>query len=302
VVVDRHIAVRVDADHGEAGRLQTVEDAGKRAEDEGALVDHGAQRRERDAGPAPVGGAVDVAEEHVADVAVAGDDLPEFGGVGEPDPVEIGDPERHRSVVEEQEGAAVFRGRENAVEPFQPLRAEKAAGLSLDHAVEEDEAVGADIEGGLEKSAGKRGYLRENGAQRDPVVVIPGNRVPRHGKAGERPGERPVGLGLAPVGEIAGDGDERGIGMLLVHVVDRRREPLRGIEPVEPPPRRNEMRIGDVDELEAGHRVFPPVEGGEGRVQRRAERGKPPRAAAPDLPEIRRFLCGDSIAARGARR
>ncbi len=54
---------------------------------------------------------------------------------------------------------------------------------------------------------------------------------------------------LAPMREIAGDDDEGNIGMIAVDAVDGCREPPGGIEPVDLAAARDEMGVGEDDEL-----------------------------------------------------
>ena len=94
--------------------------------------------------------------------------------------------------------------------------------------------------------ARRRRQLAEAG--RAPIMVADQHDV-GHLQRPHAVEEIAVGLHLAPMREIAGDDRNLRVGVMLVDVGDRSIEARPGIEPVEFEAGRDEMRIGDVNEL-----------------------------------------------------
>jgi len=79
-------------------------------------------------------------------------------------------------------------------------------------------------------------------------MVADENRV-GHAQGTHGGAEIAISIHFPPVGEIAGDNGELGIGVVMIDVGDGRVEPRSGVEPIEPQAGANEVGIGDLDQL-----------------------------------------------------
>ena len=94
----------------------------------------------------------------------------------------------------------------------------------------------------------------EDGAERLAAIVIAHHQHDRDSQSCQPVFERFIRTLLAPMGEIARHDHECKVVVVAVDQLDRRREPCSGIERIETTTGRNEVRVGQDNEL---HRTDP---------------------------------------------
>ena len=101
--------------------------------------------------------------------------------LAEADLVELREADPDRGVVHREDHRAVRRG-ELALDPADPLRADRAAGLALDLGVQVQDPDRAAVDRVVEElaGAGDAGVIRERVAQVLAPVVVAGDGVDRH--------------------------------------------------------------------------------------------------------------------------
>jgi hypothetical protein len=84
---------------------------------------------------------------------------------------------------------------------------------------------------------------------RPRVVVVAHHEVPGRAERRQDVGQRPVGGGLALVGQVAAEHAEGGVGVVGVDVGDAGGEPLQRVDPVDLPARGHQVGVADLDDL-----------------------------------------------------
>ncbi len=137
-------------------------------------------------------------------------------------------------------------------EPVEAGCAEASAVCGRIKGVEQDECAGGSLAHALNEACGVDRVIGKGGAKRGPVVMVSHEQAIGRLERVERPTQCSVGGGLAVLGEIASHEDERRIVMMRVDVGDRGGKPRIRIEPIKRRPRRRQMGIGEVDDLQHG--------------------------------------------------
>src|SRR6185437_16826881 len=99
----------------------------------------------------------------------------------------------------------IWRFREPAIEPFEPLRAEPAAAFAGDQRVEGDETDGMMLDRILQEAAPRQQALVGEGvAHRVALVMIAGDDIDRTGERRQQLAEQIIFIGPPEIAEIAG--------------------------------------------------------------------------------------------------
>jgi len=215
-----------------------------------------------------------MAEEDVADV-VAVEKLRESLGLVQLDPVHQRVADGEGWMVHEEIGRGAVDARQLRSEPIAARRIiEAGRGRRAFQRIEKEKVTAVARDGALHVSLAAE-HLAKVGA----VVVIAEHEMSFDGKAGKALPERLVDGGFALLGEIAGDGAERSIDVVLLDIGEAGVEAGHGIEAPQQISRRHEMKISDVDELHVGPTCsLRSLEPGAGPPRRRSD-SRPRRCA-----------------------
>jgi hypothetical protein len=181
---------------------------------------------------------------------VAGHQTEEPFRVGKADLLEMRDTKIEGWVMHEDHHGPVARLAEAFFQPRHPGVAEAAAAPALLQRVEEDDPTRVSrVEHRLNEPLCVTRLIRELGHEGLAVVVIAEKEPHGHGQAGQFGGKAFIGLRFAPVGEVTRDDREVSVRMTADHVVDDRREASSRVEAMDRRVSRDEVGVGDVDDL-----------------------------------------------------
>ena len=247
----------VDEDHGVFGPL--VDESQVFAfEIEPDLVIGAAQRAMRNAHPVAANRAMHMAKKQMTNRgAVRLDDLRKRRFIGETDAIEAADVDIERRMVHEQENRLPVVAAQLPIEPVAAALAIGAGvGPRLDR-VKHQENTGRRFHRVLHEAVVVHRCFGKVRQETLAMIVIADQQMKGQAAAFQFTLQNPVGLGVAGIRQIAGDHAKFRIGVKPVDIVENRSQPRFGIQILQTPASRNQVRIGNLQKFHAAqYRIY----------------------------------------------
>ena len=234
------------------------------------LIAGGANAGKGNAAPRPVHGCMDMAKMDIRDaVAIGAQKLCQRCAVfGDKSDLVFGrQSKRHGIVMHEQARAgAVFQ---LTFKPIAPRGAEVASVGARSGCVEVDQTRAVHCFCVVDETGWVFGMVRKSAKKRGAVIVVANQQAHRARHIGQRIDKGRIGRRLAPMGQIAGDDNPRGVAVLRAHIVKRLGKTSVGVQPPMRSPGDCQVNVGNVHKFH-GPEPF-------------LERSRPPPKGRPEL-------------------